>query len=450
MATVNVQNLELKLIQKISSTSSSYDLLVLSRALERIRFNAVRSVSTVSGLPSASDTTGELYWVALEEQLYFSSVAGGIFFWFPLLVDVSNQLWTWGYNGSGQLGDNTTTSRSSPGTTAGAGTTWCQVGSGRCHTMAIKTDGTLWTWGNNRCGRLGDGTITDRSSPGTTAGAGTTWCQVGSVGLHAAAVKTDGTLWTWGYNFDGQLGTGTTTSRSSPGTTAGAGTTWCQVSAGGYYHTTAVKTDGTLWTWGFNGSGQLGTGTTTDRSSPGTTAGAGTTWCQVSTGGTHTMAIKTDGTLWTWGTNYCGQLGDGTTTYRSSPGTTAGGGTTWCQVGDGRQATMAIKTDGTLWTWGNNCFGRLGDGTTTNRSSPGTTAGAGTTWCQVGDGSYYHTAAVKTDGTLWTWGSNFDGQLGDGTTTPRSSPGTTAGGGTTWCQASASGDFTAAIRSVQL
>jgi len=313
---------------------------------------------------------------------------------------------------------------------------------------SIRIDGVaneLWTWGRNNYGQLGDGTITNQSLPVTTAGAGTTWCQVGSGIYHTMAVKTDGTLWSWGANFDGELGTGTTTDQSSPGTTAGAGTTWCQTSAGSS-HTTAVKTDGTLWTWGRNSSGQLGTGTTTSRSSPGTTAGAGTTWCQVSAGGYyHTAAIKTDGTLWTWGNNRYGQLGDGTTTSRSSPVTTAGAGTTWCQVGAGSAHTTAVKTDGTLWTWGYNGYGRLGTGTTTNRSSPGTTAGAGTTWCQV-SASGLHTAAVKTDGTLWTWGYNDCGQLGTGTTTSRSSPVTTAGN--TWCQVGAGRFHTAAIRSI--
>ena len=358
---------------------------------------------------------------------------------------VANELWTWGRNNYGQLGDGTITNQSLPVTTAGAGTTWCQVGSGIYHTMAVKTDGTLWSWGANFDGELGTGTTTDQSSPGTTAGAGTTWCQTSAGSSHTTAVKTDGTLWTWGRNSSGQLGTGTTTSRSSPGTTAGAGTTWCQVGSG-YSHTAAVKTDGTLWTWGRNSSGQLGTGTTTSRSSPGTTAGAGTTWCQVSAGGYyHTAAIKTDGTLWTWGNNRYGQLGDGTTTSRSSPVTTAGAGTTWCQVGAGYAHTTAVKTDGTLWTWGYNGYGRLGTGTTTNRSSPGTTAGAGTTWCQV-SASGLHTAAVKTDGTLWTWGYNDCGQLGTGTTTSRSSPVTTAGN--TWCQVGAGRFHTAAIRSI--
>jgi hypothetical protein len=362
-------------------------------------------------------------------------------------------LWTWGQNSSGQLGNGSTlvatSGQSSPGTVAGNSTTWLQVSCGYSHTAAIKTDGTLWTWGYNSSGRLGDGTINRRSSPGTVAGGGTTWASVGCGYGHTAAIKTDGTLWTWGRDGYGQLGDGTITDRSSPGTTAGGGLTWRQVSAG-YGHTAAIKTDGTLWTSGYNSNGQLGNGTVTGTSSFATVAGGGTTWAQVSCANAHTAAIKTDGTLWTWGYNQNGQLGTGTTgdnTSRSSPGTTAGGGTTWQSVAAGSNLIAAIKTDGTLWTWGRNNYGQLGTNDTTDRSSPGTVAGGGTTWKQVASGGNASgpIAAIKTDGTLWTCGYNLSGQLGNGTTTGVSSFITVTGGGTTWGQVSCSQSYMAAI-----
>ena len=369
---------------------------------------------------------------------------------YPNLIPnmLTPQLFTWGSNGGGRLGANlaTTVSRSSPGTTAGAGTNWKQVSSGGSHTAAVKTDGTLWTWGSNSSGTLGDGTTTNRSSPGTTAGGGTNWKQVACGQAQTAAIKTDGTLWTWGNNLRGQLGDGTTTQRSSPGTTAGGGTNWKQVGAANSTGTAAIKTDGTLWTWGNNDGGQLGDGslTTVSRSSPGTTAGGGTNWKQLACGSNHIAAIKTDGTLWTWGFNASGQLGDNTTTNRSSPGTTAGGGTNWKQVSSFDTLIAAIKTDNTLWTWSANAGGQLGTGTTTNRSSPGTTAGGGSNWKQVSVGTN-HMVAIKTDGTLWTWGQNNEGNLGDNTQTNRSSPGTTVGGGTNWKQALGGAFFSAAI-----
>ena len=333
----------------------------------------------------------------------------------------------------------------------GGGTNWKQVDYGYAAGSAIKTDGTLWTWGLNNYGQLGDNTTSNRSSPVTTAGGGTNWKQVScGYAYLSAAIKTDGTLWSWGQNSFGQLGDGTSSDRSSPVTTIGGGTNWKQVSCGST-HIAAIKTDGTLWTWGSNISVQLGDGTTSNRLSPVTTAGGGTNWKQVAGGAGHTVAIKTDGTLWTWGENAVGALGDNTTTARSSPGTTAGGGTNWKQVSGGNSHTAAIKTDGTLWTWGWNTdnilaiCGQLGDGSTvSSRLSPVTTAGGGTNWKQISCGSY-QMSAIKTDGTLWSWGQNSSGQLGDGTTSNRLSPVTTIGGRTNWKQVSRSSANKAAI-----
>jgi len=355
---------------------------------------------------------------------------------------VGTTLWSWGYNGYGSLGDNSTVDKSSPVTTVAGGTNWKQVACGYYHTAAIKTDGTLWTWGFNGNGGLGDGTIGGKSSPVTTVAGGTNWKQVAGGSYHTAAIKTDGTLWTWGNNPYGALGDNTTVNKSSPVTTVAGGTNWKQVS-GGYGHTAAIKTDGTLWTWGNNFYGGLGDSTTVDKSSPITTVAGGTNWKQVAGGNYHTAAIKTDGTLWTWGFNAYGGLGDNTTVNKSSPITTVAGGTNWKQVACGTYSAAAIKTDGTLWTWGMNnsnrgvAYGQLGDGTSIHRSSPVTTVAGGTNWKQVAGGGTL-TAAVKTDGTLWTWGWNFYGNLGDGTTVNKSSPVTTVAGGTNWKQVACS------------
>jgi hypothetical protein len=199
-------------------------------------------------------------------------------------------LFTWGRNNSGALGDNTTTQRNIPVTTFAGGANWKQVAGGGIHTAAIKTDGTLWTWGNNAYGQLGNNTTTNRSTPVTTFAGGNNWKQVAGGNNHTAAIKTDGTLWTWGNNFNAQLGDNTTTNRSTPVTTFAGGNNWKQV-AGGGYHTAAIKTDGTLWTWGSNNSVQLGDNTTIDRSTPVTTFAGGTNWKQVAGGGIHTVAL---------------------------------------------------------------------------------------------------------------------------------------------------------------
>jgi alpha-tubulin suppressor-like RCC1 family protein len=375
---------------------------------------------------------------------------------------ITPELWVWGYSGFGQLGNNNSlVNISTPITTIAGGANWKQVSCGYRHTAAIKTDGTLWTWGfsnsNNKgsvvvVGTLGinDTTTFIRSTPVTTFAGGTNWKQVSCGGNFTAAIKTDGTLWTWGNNSNGQLGDNTGTNRLTPVTTFAGGTNWKQV-AGGGYSTAAIKTDGTLWTWGYGAFGQLGDNTTTFiKSTPVTTFAGGTNWKQVSCGQYHTAAIKTDGTLWGWGEPGGGRLGDNTNlTSKLTPVTTFAGGTNWKQVSGGNNHTAAIKTDGTLWTWGSNTSaGVLGINSSNaalNISTPVTTFAGGTNWKQVACVSGTINA-IKTDGTLWIWGSNNLGQLGDNTIISRSTPVTTFAGGTNWKQVSAGPNYTAAIK----
>jgi len=360
----------------------------------------------------------------------------------PAIIDQfakTGSLWAWGKNSSGQLGDGTTTARSSPVQTVAAGTNWSLVsGAGQYWGGAaggIKTDGTLWMWGANGQyydGRVGDGTTTDRSSPVQISG--TNWKQVSCGGRHTAAIKTDGTLWAWGANNFGGVGDGGTVPKSSPVQTSVGGNTWKMVAVSGYHSTAAIKTDGTLWTWG-----RFNTVINTDFGAAAAYSpvqAAGTTWKQVALGYIHAGAIKTDGTLWMWGTANSGVLGNNTSTSVYSPVQTIAGGYNWKQVSCGNQTTAAIKTDGTLWTWGANDYGQLGDGTATNRSSPVQTVSMSTNWKMVSAGQYM-TTGIKTDGTLWTWGTGGSGALGDGTTTYKPSPVQTIAGGTNWKQVSA-------------
>ena len=352
-------------------------------------------------------------------------------------------LWAWGDNAFGQIGDNTTSTQSSPVQTIAGGANWKQVSYGNQHTAAIKTDGTLWLWGYNARGQLADNTTVSKSSPVQTISAGTNWKQIACGFESVAAIKTDGTLWLWGNNSNGQIGDNTRTNRSSPIQTIAGGTNWKQVSCGSG-HAAAIKTDGTLWLWGYNGSGQLGNNTVADKSSPVQTIAGGTNWKQVACGNGNTAAIKTDGTLWLWGYNVSGQLGDNTTSNASSPIQTIAGGTNWKQVACNGNHTASVKTDGTLWLWGNNGSGQLGDNTITTRSSPVQTIAGGTNWKLVSCGTY-HTAAIKTDGTLWSWGAGA--RLGTGgSPVSRSSPIQTVAGGTNWMSVSANVYGSSAIR----
>jgi alpha-tubulin suppressor-like RCC1 family protein len=364
----------------------------------------------------------------------------------------SGGLWLWGSNYNGQLGDNTTIEfRASPVQTISGGINWRQVAPSAC----IKTDGTLWLWGKNNYGQLGINNTLSRSSPVQTISGGTNWKQVsrnnGTLGVTTSgAIKTDGTLWLWGDNSWFQCGDGSFTNRSSPVQTISTGANWQQVSCGAL-HTAAIKTDGTLWTWGINGLGQLGDGTSSfARSTPGQTISAGTNWRQVSTSQNinntgHTACVKTDGTLWLWGDNVLGQLGTNDTLRRSSPVQTISGGTNWKQVSCGNQYTGCTKTDGTLWLWGANYDGGLGTNDRTARSSPVQTISAGTNWKLVSCGTYI-TASIKTDGTLWLWGQGIGGGLGNNTITPVSSPVQTVAGGTNWQQAAAANRYITAFK----
>lgn len=343
------------------------------------------------------------------------------------------QLFTWGRNNGGQLGINSLTPAavSSPVQTVSSVTNWRQISGQGTTFAAIKTDGTLWTWGFNSTGELGNqSTISSASSPIQTISGGTNWRTVSHGSGAVLAIKTDGTLWTWGSNSQGQLGDNSSVaSRSSPVQTAAGGTNWKSI-AGSDTRSSGIKTDGTLWIWGNNASGIMGDNTTVCRSSPVQTITGGTNWKQASIGSNAIVAVKTDGTLWTWGSGAFGQLGTENTTSRSSPGQTVAGGNNWKQVSAGEFSMGAIKTDGTLWTWGRNSYGQLGSNNTFNRSSPAQTVTGGTNWSKVS--MYQSSGGIKTDGTLWMWGQGDLGGLGNNATTNRSSPVQTITGGASW------------------
>jgi alpha-tubulin suppressor-like RCC1 family protein len=302
----------------------------------------------------------------------------------------------------------------------------------------------LWSWGSGFYGRLGNNDINNQSSPVQTISGGNNWRSVSAGFNHTAAIKTDGSLWLWGAGCSGQLGNNATGNQSSPVQTVSGGTNWRNVSAG-FNLTAAIKTDGSLWLWGSGFYGRLGNNDINNQSSPVQTISGGNNWRSVSAGLNHTAAIKTDGTLWLWGSGGNGQLGNNDINNQSSPVQTISGGNNWRSVSAGLNHTAAIKTDGTLWLWGAGCSGRLGNNDINNQSSPVQTVSGGTNWRNVSAG-FNLTAAIKTDGSLWLWGAGGSGRLGNDDINNQSSPVQTVSGGTNWRSVSAGNVHTAAIK----
>ena len=332
-----------------------------------------------------------------------------------------NPLWAWGGNSSGQLGDSTNTQSSLPAR-VGTGTSWEAVSAGWGHTAALKEDGSLWTWGLNSSGQLGDGSNTDSNEP-VQVGSETEWVAVTAGNDHTVALKSDGSLWAWGANGSGQLGIGSNTNQNEP-TRVGTANDWVLVSAGAE-HTAALKENGTIWTWGANWSGQLGDDTRESKNAP-TRAGqdwdgTSTGWATVTAGGYFNLALKEDGGLWAWGSNYYGQLGLGGAFNSYDWINRVGTATDWVSITAGDGFSLALKEDGSLWAWGDNYYGQLGDGTFYSIRSTPAQVDTATDWVAMAGGGN-HTLALKEGGGLWAWGQNHNGQLGVGSTSFGSAP----------------------------
>ncbi|MBK9640029.1 MAG: hypothetical protein IPO72_01725 [Saprospiraceae bacterium] len=316
---------------------------------------------------------------------------------------------------------------------------WKDIDAGDWHSLGIKKDGTLWAWGYNNFGQLGNGSYDIKYSP-TQIGTDSTWLKVVAGFEYSIALKSDGSLWAWGRNLDGQLGIGTQLSQSIP-IQIGSDQNWTQAFASGYSHTLAIKTDGSLWAWGENISGQLGNGSNMYQYNL-IQIGLNTNWIQVGVSPYSSIGLREDGSLWTWGSDNAGQLGNGkfySDTFQSTPNEIIcpiSNSSCWQQIATGDDAhTIAIKNDGTLWAWGNNRLGQLGNGTNVNQNKP-IQIGSESNWMQVLAAGADYSLALRSDGSLWAWGYNEVGQLGDGTNKDKNTP-TRIGADFNWVKLSA-------------
>ena len=312
----------------------------------------------------------------------------------------------WGYNYQGQVGNGTSQNSIIPPTQISGLNDVIAVAGGDVHSLALKADGTVWAWGDNTLGQLGNGTLVSSNVPLQVNLIGPAIAIEGG-GDHSMALLEDGTVWTWGYNSNGQLGNGSIAFISLTPVQA-TGLTGVIAISGGYLHSLALKNDGTVWAWGRNSEGQLGTGNTVESNVPVQVIGLSGI---VSIAGApyHSLAVKNDGTAWAWGYNSTGQLGIGNISEIITPMQMIGISGVVAAAG-GDLHSMVLKNDGHVWATGNNYFGQLGIGNTMNSNVLMQVSGLkDVTSISCG---WIHSLAVRNDNSVWTWGDNTYGQLG--------------------------------------
>ncbi len=349
-----------------------------------------------------------------------------------IILKSDGTVWDWGFNLHGQLGNGTigiNNDTDLPGQVLGPGgvgylNSISAIMGGESHNMALKSDGTVWCWGWNYFGQLGDGTTnwgTTTSyalSPVKVFGL-TNVALLGGRGYHNLAVKTDGTIWCWGDNQYGELGNGSINSQGTNVPVQVVGLTNPVAVSGGGFYSMALMPDGTVWTWGDNTYGQLGDGTTTMRTEPVRVVGLSNV-VAISGGWIDALAVKSDGTVWTWGDNSTGELGIGTAGGATNLPVQVLGLSNMVSVSGGDLSSMARRADGTIWKWGQNVYGELGIGTSDTNAHPNAVQVPGLTGVVQSACRDYHNICVKADGTVWTWGDNRYGGMGDfsGTNVP--------------------------------
>ncbi len=338
--------------------------------------------------------------------------------YYSLAVHSDGYLWAWGRNDCGQLGDGSKINKNIPVQVKGIDNV-IDIDAGIKHSLAMKSDGSLWAWGCNDCGQLGDGTKTDKIVPSRVLGLNSI-AHVNAGINYSLAVKSDGSLWTWGDNQRGQLGDGSSNDKIMPVKLSGIQNVFNVVS--GDFHSLALKRDGTVWAWGDNDFAQLGDGNVRIKDIP-TQINGENGWTKIVAGDTHSLALKSDGTVWAWGSNESGKLGigyDSTTIIKTKPVQVLGLNNV-TSIAAGRAHNLALKSDGTVWAWGDNAYGQCGKESQYGGYTTLTQVNGITNVIKIEAGAYY-SLALKSNGTVWAWGNNSRGQLGDDTIDNRSTP----------------------------
>lgn len=349
--------------------------------------------------------------------VHWRSISAGNLYSLGIRSDGS--LWAWGDNTSGQLGLGNQFSRNSPASVA-AGSAWSRVSAGQVHSLGIRTDGGLWSWGKNDFGQLGLGEpLQDKPDP-TRVGTWLDWSTASAGESHSLGIRSDGSLWAWGRNAYGELGLGDPLQEKHDPQQVGAWNDWRDVCAAhGFSHGT--RSDWSCWAWGYNKIGwSLGVGDNKDRHEPTPTMGSGD-WLTVDNGGAHALGIKSDHGLWSWGGNGAGQLGLGLGNTDEMVPTPMPGGSDWLAISAGGLHSLGLRLDGSLWAWGNNDRGQLGLGDVLQNRYIPERVGVWSDWISVSAGGNF-SLGIRADGSLWAWGGNESGQLGLGDNQERHFP----------------------------
>ncbi|MCA0295790.1 MAG: biotin transporter BioY [Actinobacteria bacterium] len=366
--------------------------------------------------PPAAKTaapTGTVVAIAVDKA---TSVSSG--YAHTCAVTTTGKALCWGFNADGQLGDGTTTTQLKPVGVSGLSSKVASISAGETHSCAVTTKGKALCWGYNGNGQLGDNTTVDSHTPAVVYGMDTKVKSISAGWVGTCAVKTSGKARCWGDNSAGQLGNGTTIGSVKPVTVSGLTSGVKSVSVG-LTHACALKTSGKVVCWGYNAFGQLGDGTTATRLTPVTVHGL-TKVTSISVGIYDTCATRSTGKAVCWGLNNYGQLGDGTTTNSFTPVTVTGFSSKASVVKTGVLVSCVIKTSGTSYCWGHNGDGQVGDNTNTDRLTPVKVFNLGSTK-KISVGSL-HTCAVTSSKSVKCWGSNTSGQLGNNSTTGSKAP----------------------------
>ena len=303
---------------------------------------------------------------AVTAPVAFTQVATGSFH--TLALDQQGQLWSWGDNQYGQCASISPSEPARPYLVFQSGRflKWNSITCGDCQSFAIRADHTLWAWGLDNYGQLGIGSVTSMETTPVQVGADSDWVAVSAGAFHTLALKKDGSLWSWGAGSNGELGHGSLQASAMP-QRIGIHKDWVMIAAAGF-HSFAIKKDGSLWAWGDNEYGVLGTGDTLQRTLPVCIGEKG--WQKIATGFNHTLAIRTDGSLWSWGNNFSGEGGTGNSGGFYSTPVQVANPAGWKQVAAGAAHSIAVDRKGNVFTWGNNEYGQLARGPLARPETP--------------------------------------------------------------------------------